>query len=429
MISDFKNYFLKHYKVYHGIADLYAYFIEKGVSLLKPDGFFSYIVANKWMRANYGEPLRKWLKQQAIEEIVDFGDLPVFKNATTYPCIIRIRKNKPPESFSVAMIATLQFESLDAYMQACQYPVQMSALEDSGWSMTGEKTQALLKKLRATGIPLGTYAKGKIYRGVLTGLNEAFVIDRVTRDRLVAEDPMSDELIKPFLAGRDIKRYHPFAIGKFLIFTRRGVDIKKYPAIEKYLQQFKENLMPRPADWKGADWKGRKPGQYKWHEIQDTIDYFTEFEKPKIMLPDISTKGNFMVDPSCNFFCANTAYIISSDDKYLLGILNSRLITFIYTYISASYRGGYLRFIYQYLVVLPIRTIDFSDPADKARHDRMVALVEQMLSLHKKLAETKTDHEKTNLQRQIDATDRQIDRMVYDLYELTEEEIKLVEGV
>jgi len=145
------------------------------------------------------------------------------------------------------------------------------------------------------------------------------------------------------------------------------------------------------------------------------------------MLPDISIRGNFTLDDKGEFYCVNTAYIISSSDIYLLGILNSSLITFIYKNISSSYRGGYLRFIYQYLVELPIRIINFSDASDKAHHDRMVELVERMLLLHKQLVTAKTSHDKTAIQRQIDATDQEIDRLVYELYGLTEEEIRIVE--
>jgi len=420
MIGNFKSYFQEHYRVYHGSADLYAYFIEKGVSLLNPAGFFSYIVANKWMRANYGLPLRKWLKQQCLNEIIDFGDLPVFKGATTYPCIIRICKGKPPEHFSAVVAATLHFESLDTYVRSCRQTIQLSALEDSGWSLTGEKVQELLKKVRVSGIPLRDYVKGKILYGIKTGLNEAFVIDSATRDRLTAEDPMSAELIKPFLAGRDIKRCHPLPAGKFLIFTRRGTDIQKYPAIEKHLQQFKEMLMPKPAGWKGTDWKGRKPGQYKWYEIQDAIDYFAEFEKPKIIVPAIVQKASYTFDHD-GFLSNDKTTIIAVDDLYLLGMLNSKVCDFVMHSIASTKQGGYYEYKPMYLSQLPIRPINFSDPADKARQ------VEQMLSLHKKLAAANTDHEKTNLQRQIDAADSQIDRLVYELYELTEEEIKIVE--
>jgi adenine-specific DNA-methyltransferase len=137
---------------------------------------------------------------------------------------------------------------------------------------------------------------GKIYRGVLTGLNEAFVIDEETRARLIREDPKSAELIKPFLAGRDIKRYEPPETDNYLIFTRRGAKIEDYPAIERHLEQFKDRLMPKPKDWIGGEWKGRKPGSYEWFEIQDSIDYYQEFEKPKILFPDISVRDNFTLD-------------------------------------------------------------------------------------------------------------------------------------
>ncbi len=292
MLGEFKDYFQKHYEVYQGTADLYTYFVEKGVSLLKTGGFFSYIVANKWMRANYGEPLRRWLKKQGIEEITDFGDLPVFETATTYPCVIRIKKGVIPakagiQSFTATQMKTLNFSSLDDYVKEHSFKIKNSSLSDKGWSLVNEQAQAILNKLKSAGKPLGEYVNGKIYRGVLTGLNEAFVIDEETKKNLIKEAPKSSELIKPFLLGRDIKRYGTLGSERYLIFTRRGIDIKKYPAILNYLSSFKERLMPKPKDWKGQEWKGRKPGSYKWYEMQDAIDYYKEFEKPKIIVPAI----------------------------------------------------------------------------------------------------------------------------------------------
>jgi len=205
-LSEFKGYFQKHFKVYQGTADLYTYFIERGVSLLRAGGIFSYIVANKWMRANYGTPLRHWLKEQCIGEIIDFGDLQVFQGATTYPCIIRIAKSAPRPSFEVTQVKTLDFRNLGEYVREDHYSLNQSALDDKGWSLADERTAALLAKIRSRGVFLGEYVGGKIYYGIKTGLNEAFVIDDATRARLIAQDPKSVELIKPFLAGRDIKR-------------------------------------------------------------------------------------------------------------------------------------------------------------------------------------------------------------------------------
>ena len=427
MLGDLKAYFQEHYQVYHGVADLYAYFIERGVSLLKPGGLFSYIVANKWMRANYGKPLRRWLKARHIEEIVDFGDLPVFKKATTYPCLLRIRQGAPDSHFQVAQMDTLEFTDLDDYVHQRLYRVNQANLDEGGWSLMDERTEALLAKLRSSGVPLGEYVGGAIYRGVLTGLNKAFVIDAETRDRLIAEDPKSAELIKPFLAGRDVKRYRPLVPERYLIFTRRGINIKEYPAVERHLLGFKERLMSKPKGWRGNRWPGRKPGPYKWYEIQDTIAYYEEFEKPKIIYPDIAVTNQFTYTRD-DMYMVNTLYFLPVGDLFLLGVLNSAVIEFILQSVSPPVRGGYYRYFSQYISQFPIRIIDFSDPADVARHDRLVALVERMLALHKQLEAAKTPTAKTMLQRQIDATDRQIDRLVYELYDLTEEEIAIVEA-
>jgi hypothetical protein len=429
-LGEFKGYFQKHFQVYQGTADLYAYFMERGVSLLKDEGIFSYIVANKWMRANYGLPLRRWLKEQCIEAIIDFGDLPVFLGATTYPCIIRIVRRPPQASFQATQVKRLGFNDLGEYVNENSYKVNQLTLDDSGWSLADEATQALLDKLKGKGVPLGEYVGGKIYRGILTGLNEAFVIDAQTRERLIAEDPKSAELIKPFLAGRDIKRYRQPIGDKYLIFTRHGISIDDYPAIKKYLSQFKQRLQPRPKDWKGGAWSGRKPGAYKWYEIQDKINYYEEFEKEKIVYAEIASKGQFTLEKDYKYY-DTTAYIISFNDNlmYLIGLLNSKLWTFLFSKESSEIRGGFFRWKRQYLSPLPIRTIDFSDPADVARHDSLVSLVDRMLALHKQLQEARTPHEKIALQRQIEATDRQIDALVYELYGLTEEEIRIVEGV
>ncbi|KUG17873.1 putative type iis restriction /modification enzyme, n-terminal half [hydrocarbon metagenome] len=425
-LGEFKGYFQKHFQVYQGTADLYAYFIERGVSLLQERGIFSYIVANKWMRANYGLALRRWLKEQCIEEIIDFGDLPVFLGATTYPCIIRIVRRPPLPSFQATQVKTLGFNDLGEYVNENSYKVNQLTLDDSGWSLADEATQALLDKLKGKGVPLGEYVGGKIYYGIKTGLNEAFVIEAQTRERLIAEDPKSAELIKPFLAGRDIHRYETPISNKFLIFTRRGIDIQDYPAIKQHLIQFKERLMPKPKDWKGDGWKGRKPGTYKWYEVQDAVDYYSEFEKPKLMYLVFQVKPAFTFDKA-GTYANNAVWITPKPDKALLGILNSKLGWLMISNYCTQIQNGY-QLIFNYLGKIPIRTIDFSDPTDVARHDSLVSLVDRMLSLHKQLQEARTPHDEIALQRQIEATDRQIDALVYELYGLTEEEIKIVEG-
>lgn len=409
-LTAFKAHFQSIFETYAGTADLYVYFVERGMNILRPGGQFSYILPNKWMRAGYGDKLRQFVKRKRIEGISDFGDLPVFEEATTYPCIVEMSRAEARSAFPATTIKTLAYEgSLSEYIRSNAFSVGLESLSDSGWTLSNQSVQQLLNKLRAAGTPLGEYVQGKIYRGVLTGLNEAFVIDSATRDRLIAEDVRSAEVIKPFLAGRDLKRYQVPVSDKYLIFTRRGIKIEAYPAILKYLTEFKERLMPKPKGHSG-DWKGRKEGTYQWYEIQDSIDYWEQFDLPKISLPDIAIQMQALYDTS-KAFCVNTAYIIPVDDKFLLGILNSKLVLFFYSNITSSIRGGYLRFINQYLIQIPI-----PNPLGTAK-DKLKALVDQILAAK----QTDPFSDTTALEAEVDA-------LVYGLYGLTEEEIAIVEG-
>ncbi len=438
-IKEQKAYFKEHYRVYQGTADLYVYFVERGVNLLAAGGEFAYILPNKWMRANYGKPLRAWLKERRIEEIIDFGDLPVFESATTYPCILRIGAGSPRERFDAVQVETLEYPDLTEYVKAHSYPVNQTYLDDEGWSLADEMTQALLLKIKGAGVPLGTYVGGKIYRGILTGLNEAFVIDEATRERLIAEDPRSAEVIKPFLAGREIKRYQPVAASNYLLFipwhfplhedpSIEGASIEAemkfkemYPSIFNYLSQFKDKLSKRNQAETGI--------RYEWYALQRYGSlYYQEFERPKIIYAEIATRGQFTID-SDSHYPDTTSYILGNSSPYLVGILNSTLWTFLFSNISSEIRGGFFRWKRQYMENLPIRPIDPADPSDVARHDRMVALVEKMLDLNTRLAAAQAPHEREVLAGMIDATDREIDRLVYELYGLTEEEIAVVEGV
>ncbi len=425
-----KNYFQRKYRVYHGMADLYSYFFEKGISLLNPDGLFGIIVANKWMRANYGEPLRKWFKKQQIKEIIDFGDLPVFQGATTYPAIIiaapanEYSKNKTIE---VTNIKTLDFSSLQDYVFKNKTNSNKNNLEDSGWNLGSETEQLLLKKLQSAGLSLGEYVKGKIYRGVLTGLNEAFVIDEETRNRLIKEDKKSIEIIKPFLAGKDIRRYREPQSKKYLIFTKRGTNIESYPAIKNHLFQFKQALTPKPKDFVG-EWKGRKPGPYKWYEIQDTVDYWKSFEKVKILWPGISSEvAAFTIDYK-NYYGNDNNQLIETDDKYLLGILNSAVSKFQLLNICDKVQGGFYRLKIVYIKQLSIKQIDPTNKFEKFLHDEIVKLVEAMLQLQQQKQSATLPEQVQQLEQRIAYTDESINEKVYALYGLTEEQVAIIEN-
>jgi hypothetical protein len=437
-IKEQKEYFQTHYETYQGTADLFVYFIEKGISLLRKGGLFSYIVANKWMRANYGKPLRIWLKSKRIEEIVDFGDLPVFTTATTYPCVIRVRNNGPGTFFEAALVENLSFTSMNDYVIQHKHSIDVQNLDETGWTLSDAKSQELLKKIQNAGIPLGVYVNGKIFYGLKTGLNKAFIVDEAIRVKLIQEDPKSAEIIKPFLVGKDVKRYDSPNSDKYLIYipwhfplhldnsisgSSKKAESKfkaQYPAIFNYLLSFKDQLASRNVTETGI--------RYEWYALQRWgAQYHSEFEKPKIIVPAIVKSASYAYDIN-GIYSNDKTTIIPTKDLYLLGLLNSKVVDFFMHSISSTKQGGYFEYKPMYLSLLPIHPIDFSDTADKARHDKMVALVERMLALHRQKADVKTDHEKTLIERQIEATDRQIDALVYELYELTEEEIGIVEG-
>ena len=433
--NDTKFYYQSHYNVYHGTADLYTYFIERGIRLLKEEGLYTIIVANKWLRANYGEPLRKWLKEQTILEIVDFGDLPVFGKVTAYPLILRVekkcqtgggRQKRQSVKFASATVTTLDFRTLDEHLEGKRQWIETETLDDAGWQLGNAGEKELFDKLMRVGVPLKDYVEGKVYRGVLTGLNEAFVIDAETRKRLIEEDERSDELIKPFLAGRDIKRYAPLEPEKFLILVPKGFTKEKgnnprwpwkwfqgtYPAIAAHLEPFTE---------KG---KARCDQGDFWWELR-ACDYYDAFEQPKIIVPAIANKAQYLWDDK-GLYSNDKTTIIPVEDKYLLALLNSKVCDYILKSIASTKRGGYFEYKPMYLWRLPIRQIDETNKSECAKRDRIVDLVDQMLTAQAARQKAVSDSDKKLHDQRIAILDREIDALVYELYGLTDDEIEIV---
>jgi fido (protein-threonine AMPylation protein) len=429
-LSVFKDYLAQRYEAYDGVADLYAYFMEKSVKLLREGGRFSFIVSSSFLRTTYGEALRRTLKKQAaVLRILDFGGLAVFENAKdTYVCIPLLVKTKQPPRIEVSLISSLDFASLDDSAIDHRFTIPQERLAEGAWSLKSDEEAAVFEKVMKIGKPLGEYVEGKFFRGVTSDLNDAFIINSETRKALIRKSKASDELIKPLLVGEDVRRYYIEDPDTWLIFARRGVDIDRYPAIREHLNKWKAELTPKKTS---NDKVGRKPGRYEWHEIQDDVAYCPIFDGPKIIFPDICKAPRFFLDRSGKYL-ANTAYCLGVDDPYLLGLLNSRLFWFAISNLSIPFgvRAGQYRYrlIYQYMEKVPIRVIDFTSKADKETHGQMIALVERLLDLHKRLSAAQTPSEKGCLQRQIGITDQEIDRLVYDLYGLTDEEIKIVEA-
>jgi hypothetical protein len=264
--------------------------------------------------------------------VADFGHAKgFFPDADVFPCVLVARRpdaREAPKKTNIAVIARerLRPEALVAQVKADAYDVDRATLGPEAWMLEPPDVRALLDKIRRNGVPLAEYAGVKPYRGVLTGFNEAFLIDTPTRDRLVAADPASAEIIKPYLRGQDIKRWAPDWAGLWMIFTRRGIDIQRYPAILHHLEGFRAGLEPKPVGWNAkAEWPGRKEGEYQWYEIQDSTEYYNLFKKPKIYYQEIQFYGSYAYDDS-EMLGNNKTSFLQSDDRWILAILNSPMM-------------------------------------------------------------------------------------------------------
>ena len=419
--KEIKDYLRKNYACHEERSDIYAYIIERVHKIMKQGGLFGMIVSNKFLRANYGKPLRDFIQENAsVNKVVDFAGLPVFKGATVRTIILLTSRESQKESLQYSPPLSVDiFSSVEAEKMVIAnaieketYLVASETLTRDVWSFAPQEVDELVSRLSDTNEPLVEYCDGHICMGVKSGLTKAFVIDAETRNRIVQENPKAEEIIKPFLNGRDIRRFalHPKDI--YLIYTYRGIDISKYPSIENHLKPYKEKLKKRAT-------------KQEWYELQQPqFAYVDYFENPKIVFPDIATKPRFVLDEH-GHYGSNTMYFIPRNDLYLLGLLNSKLAQFYFEIVCAGLEGKndtYLRFFGQYLEGFPVAGYK------ESQHEKMVSLIETMLELHKRQASAKTPQEKDMLARQIESTDGAIDRLVYELYGLTEEEVKIVEG-
>lgn len=338
-LSADKPFYQEHHEIYHGSADLFVYFFAQGLRLLRPGGRLSYISSNSWLRANYATPLRRYLRTQtSMEQIIDLGNTRVFADAPDLSPAIHIVRKALPDQTNTAQVALFSrgddIKALRENIAERFFAVALHDQPDEGWQLKSDAARQLFARLMERGQPLGELVAGRMYRGVLTGLNEAFIIDTATRQRLLQADPASAQLIKPMVRGEDLRPWYQENEGRWLIFVHREVDITAYPAIRAYLEQFRERLEPRPKELdNGAPWSGRKAGAYQWYQIQDTVEYAKEFEKTKIFYPDITKKPRFSWGEP-NSYASNTGYFIPTEAHELLGILNSRVIWFVISYIS-----------------------------------------------------------------------------------------------
>ena len=378
--SDLKPYLQSAYKAYHGMADLYVYFYELGLRVLKPGGRLSFIVTNKWMKSGYGEPLRRLLSEDAwIESVVDFGHAKqIFEDADVFPSIIVARKpTEAPKPVTARLCKIpreqLRIDDLSRQIETEGVHLPLGQLGASTWQLEPGGVTKLIAKIQTHGIPLTEFAGAAPLYGVKTGFNEAFLINTSTKDELIARDPRSAEIIKPYLRGQDATRWSPDWAGYWMIFARKGIDIAKYPAIENHLSKYREQLEPKPKGFKG-DWKGRAGSTYQWYELAMPIDYWEAFERPKILYPDITWQSQFSLDAS-GFYANNTMYFLPTGDMWLLTVLNSP-IGWWYAWRHAQHgKDEALRYFTAFMESFPVpRPTNEQRDVNKRLASRLIAL-------------------------------------------------------
>jgi len=317
------------FKTFTRTGDLYQLFYELGINVLRNNGKLCFITSNKWMRTDYGGDTRGFLAKECLTEmLVDFGMAQMFDTATTYTNILLASKQGAYDLIPMCRIKDDYRGQTSLKEYITTNTVEIDNPSSNSWIVYDKKEYDLIKRIEAQGIPLRNW-NIQINYGIKTGCNEAFIIDTETRDRIVAEDPCCAEIIKPILRGEDIKAYMPYWANKWIIgtFPSLNIDISTYPSIERYLGQFKKRLEPKPKAFEGK-WEGRKSGSYKWFETQDSISYYEEFTKPKIIYPNMTKYMPFVYDKR-SFFCNQKCFIVTGYHLgYLTAFLNTKLFRF-----------------------------------------------------------------------------------------------------
>ncbi len=369
-LKTLKPYLETRYEVVSDRADLYCYFYERGLRLLKSGGRLGFISSNTFFKTGSGKPLREYLLREAtLEGVVDFGDLQIFEGVTTYPAILTMKRGAASKGHELRFwkLNALPEVNFQAVWEKVAGPYPQAALGAGSWELENPALRALRDKIMM-GRKTLKEVYGAPFRGIVTGLNKAFVIDNVNKERLCAQDPRSAELLKPFLEGKDLKRWRAEPRALWLIYIPKNrIAIDDYPAIRDWLLQFKVDL------------EGRATKQ-EWFELQQAQEaYAPHFAAPKISYPHFNDTRNFLFEPQ-GAFSNDKSYLISSDDKALLGLLNSRVLWFILSAMSPPVRGGFHELRVQYVEKLPVPTWNdtaraelaaLSDQASKAARRRL----------------------------------------------------------
>ncbi len=400
------------YATYDKRGDIYCLFVERAMSLLKNNGFASYIMQNKWMQASYGKELREYFLHTRLQRLIDFGDIQVFDDATTYPCIFVAQKAKPNTEF---VASTLKDLNRNEFRRSVEKYAETFALEhfsNDTWSISSHQESDLLRRLDCEMTTLGKYVNGDAHYGIKPGNTEAFIIDEKKKDELIAENSNSAEIIVPIVRGRDLKAYEvPNEKNlQYLILASYGsyqyLEVK-YPAIYNWLLRFKTDLENR-GQCKGSKIRADKPytGSHHWLELDNcpTAEYLALFKKPKIMYQKFQVKPCFVYDEQ-GLYCNDSMWIIPTEDKALLALLNSKMAWWLMKKKCTQIQNG-VQLIWQYLSKIPV-------PATLP--PKLATLADQIINAKKKGADT------TALEADVDA-------IVYGLYGVNAEDVGKIDG-
>lgn len=398
------------YKTFVRTGDIYALFYERGWQILKQGGVLTFITSNKWMRAGYGEKLRDFLSKNSNPlQLVDFGGYKVFDSATVDTNVLMFEKRHNSMNCKATTIAADYIKDSDISSYIKINSSLMGFNSSSQWVIMSNIERNIKDKIEQKGIPLKDWDVN-IYYGIKTGYNEAFIIDGKKKDELIAEDERSAEIIKPILRGRDIKRYKAEFADLWLIDTHNGykskkgnivapVNINNYKAIKKHLDKYYNKLEVRQD-------KGKTPYNLR------NCAYYEEFEKEKIIWKRIGSVLRFQYD-NIGALCLDSTCILTSnqeDIKYLLALMNTNISY--YYLINNSPKTGTGDVITSVQAIEPLLIPKLTEKEQKP----FIELVDKILA-------------KKELNQDTSTEEKEIDRLVYELYELTEEEIKYIENI
>lgn len=408
--SDIKPFLKERFSIFHSIADLLTYFVELSHDILKSNGIFQFIISNKFTRTNYGQVMRMFLlKNTQLSHFIDFSGLPVFDEATVDAAVLGFVKKPPVQNmFLYADIKKSDFNTFgfDETLNQGKQKYPQDSLTEYTWAFESPKVLKIKKKVEAQGVPLKNWDLTINY-GIKTGFNQAFVIDSKKKDELIAVDYKNSEIIKPLLRGRDIQKYFPDYQNLWLIatFPSLKLNIDEYPAIRDYLRSFGNRLKQNGE--KGC----RKKTSNKWFETQDNIAYWSDFNSPKIIYPNMTKFLPFVIDLENNYLHNDKSFHILTDRIFWLGaFLNSSLFKYCFKDNFAELLGGTRELRKVFFEPIPIRQI--SEKAELPFKDK----ISRILILKKQDPNIDTSE-----------IEKEIDQMIYEIYNLTEEEIKIVE--